>query len=249
MTLYQLSYIRRDVQYITAPEPGSAPRGPEAALSPGRSRQLCDLDETGRHHRQHHQLGDPITPVERDRFDPVIDQDHPDLPPVPGVDHSGGIDHTERLEAVLDEDREYLTLKSGPLLRELRYLSPGTVDMDIVDFPDSSKFFRVPDIGEMAVISQGLDQVGDRTLIRVGEKKIQFISGDEGDVFKYTTRSDENEDKGIEIEVMTKHLVTIGEHLTSGGKCDLYIRKNSPVLIENPVGPGTRVLYLMAHVA
>ena len=161
----------------------------------------------------------------------------------------GGIDHTERLEAVLDEDRGYLTLKSGPLLRELRYLSPGTVDMDIVDFPDSSEFFRVPDIGEMAVISQGLDQVGDRTLIRLGEKKIQFLSGDKGDVFKYTSGSDETEDRGIEIEVMTKHLVTIGEHLASGGKCDLYIRENSPVLIENPVGPGTRVLYLMAHVA
>ena len=158
-----------------------------------------------------------------------------------------GIDHKNPLEAVLNEDRGYFTLSSGPIMRELRYLPPETVDMAIVNFPDRYSFFWTAQANKMDVISRGLEQVGPRSTIHLKKKKIGFISKDGGNRFTYSDDLAAMTDEEIKIDITTKHLATISEHLSHDSICRLFIQENSPVLVENILGPKINVMYLIAH--
>ena len=63
VALYQLSYFRRRRDCSGSPSRGT--EAPGAAVTP---RQLLLLDEVGFVNGDNHELGDPVTTLDRDRF-------------------------------------------------------------------------------------------------------------------------------------------------------------------------------------
>src|SRR5919109_2356908 len=100
-------------------------RGPEAAHIPLTRRELLDLDETDRRHRGNDELRDPHSRLDNERLLRVgVQEYHPDLPSVAGVDQPGRVDDPDPVARGETGTRLH---KAGVALRYLD-CDPGTDD-------------------------------------------------------------------------------------------------------------------------
>ena len=119
VALYQLSYFRTTQEpensrsgragslgrtVASANLPASAAKAP---IPPGGVREVLGLEPTNGWHLDDHQLGDTVARLETDGLVSMVDQEHFDLAPIPGVDQTGRIDQTHPTAAGMAAARKH----------------------------------------------------------------------------------------------------------------------------------------------
>ena len=158
-----------------------------------------------------------------------------------------GIDRRYPTQAVLHEDRGLFSLTTGHIEREFRYLHPDSVDLDIFEIPERYGDRWTTEHNEFQVVTRGLEDVSTRTVVTMVKDKINFISREGGDSFSFSKKLEKPVEKEILVELMTKNLSLVSEHLKCGEKSILYFQQDSPLILENIIGPGCSAVYLVAH--
>lgn len=160
-----------------------------------------------------------------------------------------GIDRRYPTQAVLHEDRGLFSLTTRHIEREFRYLHPDSVDLDIFEIPERYGDRWTTEHNEFQVVTRGLEDVSTRTVVTMVKDKINFISREGGDSFSFSKKLEKPVEKEILVELMTKNLSLVSEHLKCGEKSILYFQQDSPLILENFMGEGSSAVYLVAHLA
>ena len=157
------------------------------------------------------------------------------------------IDHAYPLIAELNEDRFFISLSCGPLSRKLKCLYPDNVDLEPVSFPGMAPPVWVTGQKEFYLITQGLEQADYRSSVIIENEKIIFTARSATDMFTFTNEHKMDAAENITLNIMTRDLASIIDHIAPGHLCNVSIRENSPLLVENVIRPKCNVLYMIAH--
>lgn len=158
-----------------------------------------------------------------------------------------GIDHAYPLMAELKEDRFFISLSCGPLSREMKCLYPDNVDLEPVRFPEMCRHVWATGQKEIYLITQGLEQADYHSNVILENEKIIFKARSLTDMFTFTDENGMDASEKITVNIKTDDLASIVDHIAPGNPCNVSIRENSPLLIENVIHPGCNVLYMIAH--
>jgi len=157
------------------------------------------------------------------------------------------IDHGYPLRAELNDDRFFISLTCGPLSREIKCLYPDNVNLEPVPFPEMGSRVWVTGQKEIVLIAQGLEQADYHSSIVLEDEKIIFRARSPTDMFTFTGEHGMSAAENMTLTILTRDLVSIIDHIAPGHICKISLRENSPLMLENVIGPKCNVLYMIAH--
>ncbi|MDP6155786.1 MAG: hypothetical protein QF682_06565 [Candidatus Thermoplasmatota archaeon] len=157
------------------------------------------------------------------------------------------VDHSYPLIAELNEDRFFISLRCGPLSREIKCLYPDNVELEPILFPEMGRLVWLTGQKEFYLITQGLEQADYRSSVILENEKIIFRARSPTDMFTFTSEHGIGTPENFTVNIMTRDLASIVDHIAPGHQCNLSIRENSPLMLENVIRSKCNILYLIAH--
>jgi hypothetical protein len=91
----------------------TAARRTEAAIAALSVIEHLRFHERHRRDRRHHQLGDPVAAPDGERLGPVVDEDHPHLAAIIGIDRTRRVEHRHPVVERQSRARPHLPLVAG----------------------------------------------------------------------------------------------------------------------------------------
>ena len=159
-----------------------------------------------------------------------------------------GIPHSGTVGAVLDEDRGYLILSSGPLVREIRSLHPDAVDLVRIHVPPGYGTGINTTSAEMSVISRGLAQVDPTVRVNLTGGTMAFHSVLGGETFSYSREIPVKWEDRVELAISVENLRTVADHLIHSRSVLLHLKEDSSIIVSSRIDDGSEVRYLMARI-
>ncbi len=157
------------------------------------------------------------------------------------------VDHGYPLMAELNEDRFYLSLSCGPLSRKIKCLYPDNVNLEPVHFPEMGSHVWKTGQKEISIIAQGLEQADFRSRVILEDEKIIFTARSATDMFTFKDEHGIGAAENITVIIKTRDLASIIDHIAPGHICNVSIRDNSPLMLENIIRTKCSILYMIAH--